>query len=119
MARVKRAVHAKKTKRTYFKRAKGFTGGRGRLWKTVMNAVDRALKYAYRDRKVRKRDFRRLWIARLNASVRQHGMSYSQFIYGLKLAGITLNRKTLSNMAIEDAQSFEAICKTVKAKLAA
>lgn len=119
MARVKRAVNARKTKRAYFKAAKGFTGGRKRLWKTTMNAVDRARKYATRDRKVRKRDFRALWIVRLNAAVREHDLSYSQFIHGVQLAGIGLDRKALSNLAIEDAAAFAAICQQVKAKLAA
>src|SRR5690349_20933506 len=117
MARVKRAVNARKTKRAYFKAAKGFTGGRKRLWKTTMNAVDRARKYATRDRKVRKRDFRALWIVRLNAAVREHELSYSQFIHGVQLAGIGLDRKALSNLAIEDAAAFAAICQQVKAKL--
>jgi len=119
MARVKRATHARKRKNDYFKAAKGFTGGRRRLWRTVRNAVDRAGTYAYRDRKVRKRDFRRLWIVRLNAAVRAHDMSYSQFVHGAKLAGIALNRKVLSNLAIEAPETFERICNEVKAKLAA
>lgn len=119
MARVKRAIHARKKKRDYFKAAKGFTGGRKRLWRTVRNAVDRARQYAYRDRKTRKRDFRRLWIIRLNAAVRSHDMSYSQFIYGAKLAGIELDRKALSNLAIEAPAVFGEICNQVKAKLAA
>jgi large subunit ribosomal protein L20 len=119
MARVKRAVNARKTKNAYFKAAKGFTGGRKRLWKTVMNAVDRARKYAYRDRKVRKRDFRSLWIVRLNAAVRQHDLSYSTFIHGVQLAGIGLDRKALANLAIEQPEAFSQICQQVKAKLAA
>ena len=119
MARVKRAVHARKKKRDYFKAAKGFVGGRKRLWRTVKNAVDRSRVYAYRDRKVRKRDFRRLWIIRLNAAVRAHDMSYSQFIHGTKLAGIELDRKSLSNMAIEAPDAFAELCNQVKAKLAA
>ena len=119
MARVKRAVNGRKTKRNYFKAAKGFTGGRKRLWKTVLNAVDRARAYSTRDRKVRKRDFRSLWIVRLNAAVREHDMSYSQFIHGVQLAGIGLDRKALANLAIEDAAAFAAICQQVKAKLAA
>ncbi|MDH5751663.1 MAG: 50S ribosomal protein L20 [Deltaproteobacteria bacterium] len=119
MARIKRAVHARKKKNSYFKAAKGFTGGRKRLWRTVRNAVDRARQYAYRDRKVRKRDFRRLWITRLNAAVRQHDMSYSQFIHGAKLAGIELDRKVLSSLSIESPEAFGEICKQVKAKLAA
>ena len=119
MARVKRAVHARKKKNDYFKAAKGYTGGRRRLWRTVRNAVDRARAYAYRDRKVRKRDFRRLWIVRLNAAVRLHELSYSQFMHGMKLAGIDLNRKVLANLAIEEPEAFERICHQVKTKLAA
>ena len=119
MARVKRAVLARKHKKQYFKAAKGFTGGRKRLWRTVRNAVDRARQYAYRDRRVRKRDFRRLWIVRINAAVRAHGLSYSQFIHGAKEAGIGLDRKALSNLAIEEPAAFGKICETVKAKLAA
>lgn len=119
MARIKRAVHARKRKKAYFKAAKGYSGGRRRLWRTVRNAVDRARQYAYRDRKVRKRDFRRLWIVRINAAVRAHGLSYSQFIHGAKEAGIELNRKTLANLAIEEPEVFEKICEAVKAKLAA
>jgi large subunit ribosomal protein L20 len=119
MSRVKRAVHANKTKRSYFKAAKGFTGGRKRLWKTVMNAVDRARTYAYRGRKVKKRDFRRLWIVRINAAVRGHDLSYSRFIQGLKATGIGLDRKALANLAIEQPEAFSRICEQVKAKLAA
>jgi large subunit ribosomal protein L20 len=119
MARVKRAVMARKRKKDYFKAAKGYSGGRRRLWRTVRNAVDRARQYAYRDRRVRKRDFRRLWIVRLNAAVRAHDLSYSQFIRGIKLAGITLDRKVLSNLAIEEPDTFGKICSEVKAKLAA
>lgn len=119
MARVKRAVMARKRKNDYFKAAKGYTGGRRRLWRTVRNAVDRAQQYAYRDRKVRKRDFRRLWIVRLNAACRAHDLSYSQFIRGARLAGIELDRKVLSNLAIEQPEAFEKICSEVKAKLAA
>lgn len=119
MARVKRAVHSRKKKNDYFKRAKGFTGGRRRMWRTVRNAVDRARQYAYRDRRTRKRDFRRLWIARINAAVRSHDLSYSQFIHGAKLAGIELDRKSLANLAIEQPEAFEEICRQVKAKLAA
>lgn len=119
MARVKRAVQARKRKKDYFKAAKGYSGGRRRLWRTVRNAVDRARQYAYRDRKVRKRDFRRLWIVRLNAAVRAHDLSYSQFIHGVKLAGIDLDRKALSNLAIEQPETFEKIVTEVKSKLAA
>ncbi len=119
MPRAKRAVAARKHKKDYFKAAKGYTGGRRRLWRTVRNAVDRARQYAYRDRKVRKRDFRRLWIVRLNAAVRAHDLNYSQFIRGLKMAGIELDRKALSNLAIEEPETFGKIVNEVKAKLAA
>lgn len=119
MPRAKRAVAARKRKKDYMKAAKGYTGGRRRLWRTVRNAVDRARQYAYRDRKVRKRDFRRLWIVRLNAAVRQHDLNYSQFIRGLKLAGIELDRKVLSNLAIQEPEAFTKIVDQVKAKLAA
>ena len=118
MARVKRAVQARKRKKDYFKAAKGYSGGRRRLWRTVRNAVDRARQYAYRDRKVRKRDFRRLWIVRLNAAVRAHDLNYSQFIRGIKLAGIEMDRKALSNLAIEHPETFEKIVTEVKSKLA-
>ena len=119
MARVKRAVGARPRKKDYFKAAKGFTGGRRNLLRTVRNAVDRARQYAYRDRRNKKRDFRRLWITRLNAAVRLHGLTYSQFIHGAAQAGIELDRKTLSNLAIEQPQAFADICEAVKAKMAA
>ena len=94
--RVKLAVHSRKRKKSLFKAAKGYRGGRSRLLRTVKDAVDRAREYNYRDRKVRKRDFRRLWIIRINAAVREHGMNYSQFIWGLKSAKIEMDRKTLA-----------------------
>lgn len=119
MARVKRAVAARKQKKDYFKAAKGYTGGRRRLWRTVRNAVDRGRQYAYRDRRVRKRDFRRLWIVRINAAVRTHELTYSQFIRGLALAGIELDRKVLANLAVEQPEAFSKICEEVKTKLAA
>ena len=77
MARIKRAVHARKKKNSYFKAAKGYRGGRSRLWRTVKDAVERSREYSYRDRKVRKRDYRQLWIMRINAAVREHGLSYN------------------------------------------
>ena len=101
------------------KRAKGFTGGHKNQWGVVMNSVDRARKYATRDRKVRKREFRALWIQRLNAAVRVHGLSYSRFIHGLELAGIELDRKALAALAIEQPEAFAAVCAQVKAKLPA
>ena len=87
--------------------------------RTVKDAVDRAREYSYRDRKVRKRDFRRLWIIRINAAVREHGMNYSQFIWGLKSAKIEMDRKTLAYLAMEEPELFAQIAQTAKTKLAA
>lgn len=112
--RIKRALHARKRKNDYFKAAKGFRGGRRKLWRTVKNAVDRARVYAYRDRKVRKREFRSLWIQRINAAVREHGMSYSRFIFALNKAGIELDRKALAHLAMEHPESFKAVVEKVK-----
>lgn len=117
MARVKRAVHARKKKKAYFKAAKGYRGARSRLLRTVKEAVDRARVYAYRDRKVKKRNFRTLWIIRINAASRICGISYNKLIYGLKKAGVNLNRKTLSEMAVSDFESFSAVAETAKANL--
>ncbi len=119
MSRASSSVQHRKKKKAYLKAAKGYTGGRRRLWRTVRNAVERARQYAYRDRKVRKRDFRKLWIVRINAVVRLHDLNYSQFVRGAKLAGIELDRKALANLAIEQPETFGKICETVKAKLAA
>ena len=87
--------------------------------RTVKDAVDRAREYSYRDRKVRKRDFRRLWIVRINAAVRKYGMNYSQFIYGLKAAKIEMDRKTLAYLAMEEPELFAQVAQTAKTKLAA
>ena len=116
--RVKLAVHSRKRKKSLFKAAKGYRGGRSRLLRTVKDAVDRAREYNYRDRKVRKRDFRRLWIIRINAAVREHGMNYSQFIYGLKSAKIDMDRKTLAYLAMEEPEFFAQVAQTAKSKLA-
>lgn len=117
MARVKRAVHARKKKKAYFKAAKGYRGGRSRLLRTVKEAVDRARCYAYRDRKVKKRDFRSLWIVRINAAARICGLSYSKLMHGLKLSGIEMDRKSLADLAIFDFDGFKSIAETAKAKL--
>lgn len=117
MARVKRAVHARKKKKAYFKAAKGYRGGRSRLLRTVKEAVDRARCYAYRDRKVKKRDFRSLWIVRINAAARICGLTYSKMIHGLKLAGIEMDRKSLAELAISDLDGFRSIAEAAKAKL--
>ena len=91
------------------KLAKGYRGGRSKLFRTATDAVDKALMYAYRDRRVRKRDFRRLWIARINAATRMNNLSYSKFIHGLKLAGVELDRKVLAELAISDPSGFSQI----------
>ena len=114
MARVKRGVHARKQKRAVFKAVKGFRGGRSRLWRTAKEALDRARVYAYRDRKNRKRDFRRLWIIRINAASRLCGLSYSVFMKGLKDKNINLNRKILAYLAMNDFDAFSAIADQAK-----
>ncbi len=111
MSRVTRGFKARRRRNKVLKMARGYVGGRHRLFRTATEAVDRALAYAYRDRKVRKRDFRRLWIARINAAARINGMSYSRLIGGLKKADIELDRKILSNMAIMDPSAFSQIAK--------
>ena len=111
--RVKLAVHSRKRKKSLFKAAKGYRGGRSRLLRTVKDAVDRAREYSYRDRKVRKRDFRRLWIVRINAAVREHGLTYSKFINLLKENNIMLNRKTLAYMAVNDPEAFSQVVKSI------
>ena len=104
-----------KAKKRLFKKAKGYRGGRGKLLRTVKETLVRSEAFAYRDRKVRKREFRKLWIIRINAAVRQRGMRYSEFIAGLKKAGIELDRKQLSELAISDPAAFDQIVETVKA----
>ncbi len=104
--RVKRGFKAKRRRKKILKLAKGHRGGRSKLFRTAADAVDKALMYAYRDRKVRKRDFRRLWITRINAATRMNNLSYSKFIHGLKLAGINLDRKVLAELAISDPSGF-------------
>ena len=119
MARIKRAVHARKKKNAYLKSAKGYRGGRGRLWRTVKDAVERAREYSYRDRKVRKRDYRQLWIMRINAAVREHGLNYSVFMHSLKAAGIGLDRKSLADLAYENPAEFAKLLEQAKQKAAA
>ncbi len=111
MARVTRGFKARRRRNKVLKLAKGFRGGRHRLYKTATEAVDRALGYAYRDRRNKKRDFRRLWIARIGAAAKQNGTSYSKFMGGLKKAGVELDRKVLSNMAIFDPNGFSQVVK--------
>ena len=114
MPRVKRSITAKKKRRKIFKMAKGFFGARGRLLRTATEAVDRAMKYAYRDRRVRKREFRKLWIARINAACREVGVSYSVFINGLKKSKITLDRKILADLAVRDNHAFKKLVEKIK-----
>jgi large subunit ribosomal protein L20 len=109
--RVKRGFKARRRRKKILKMARGYRGGRSKLFRTAADAVDKALMYAYRDRKAKKRDFRKLWIARINAAVRQHNLSYSRFINGLKRAGITLDRKVLAELAVSDPAGFEQITK--------
>jgi large subunit ribosomal protein L20 len=108
-----------KAKRRLFKKTKGFVGGQRRLYRTAKEALVRAGVYAFRDRRVRKRDFRRLWIIRINAAVREAGLRYSQFIYGLEKAGIELDRKSLAEMAVADPAGFAAVVEQVKKALEA
>jgi large subunit ribosomal protein L20 len=106
VTRVKRSVHAKKKRRATLERAKGFRGEANSNYKRAKEAVMKADTYAYRDRRNRKRDFRRLWITRINAAARLNGMNYGQFMHGLKLAGIELDRKVLADIAVRDAETF-------------
>lgn len=115
--RVKRGYKAKNRRKKILKLAKGFRGGRGKLFRTAADAVDKALVYAYRDRKAKKRDFRRLWIARINAASRMNGLPYSKFIHGLKLANIELDRKVLAELAVSDPAAFTKIAEAAAKEL--
>lgn len=117
MARVKKAMNAKKKHKKILKLAKGFRGGRSKLFRPANQFVIKALSHAYVGRRLKKRDFRRLWIARINAGTRLYGMSYSRFMNGLKVSGIDLNRKMLSEMAIHDPKGFENLVSVAKAAL--
>jgi large subunit ribosomal protein L20 len=114
MSRVKGAVRTRARHKKILKLAKGYFGGKSKLFRIANQAVMKSLSYAYRDRKAKKRNFRQLWIARINAGARINGMSYSRFMSGLKKAGISLNRKVLSDMAINDAQGFAQLVNSVK-----
>jgi large subunit ribosomal protein L20 len=107
--RVKRGFKARRRRKRVLKLAKGFRGGRSKLFRTAADAVDKALMYSYRDRRARKRDFRQLWIARINAAARLNNLSYSKFIHGLKLARVDLDRKVLAELAISDPTGFKQI----------
>ena len=114
MSRVKGAVRTRARHKKILKLAKGYFGGKSRLFKTANQAVMKSLVYAYRDRRAKKRDFRKLWISRINAAARINGMSYSKFISALKKSGINLNRKVLADMAVNDMNSFSKIVARVK-----
>jgi large subunit ribosomal protein L20 len=109
--RVKRGFKARHRRQKVLKLARGFRGGRSKLYRTAAGTLDRALRYAYRDRKVRKRNFRALWITRINAAVRMNDLSYSKFMHGLKLANIELDRKVLAELAISDPAGFAQIAR--------
>ena len=116
MARVKRAVNSRKNHKKVLKLAKGYYGGKSKLFKTANESVIRALRNAYVGRRLKKRDYRRLWIARINAATRINGLSYSKFMHGLKLAGVDVNRKMLSEIAIHDAKAFTDLVEIAKSK---
>ena len=118
MARVKGAMHAKAKHNRVLKLAKGYRGARSKQYRVAKQSVMRALTTAYRGRKEKKRQFRQLWIARINAACRINGISYSRFMYGLKLAEVDINRKMLADLAINDAEGFKALAECAKSKLA-
>ena len=118
MARVKGGMNARRKHNKVLKMAKGYRGARSKQYRIAKQSVMRALASSYAGRKQRKRQFRQLWIARINAAARINGLSYSKFMYGLKLAGVELNRKVLSDMAINDAEGFAKLAELAKAKIA-
>ncbi|RLB72611.1 MAG: 50S ribosomal protein L20 [Deltaproteobacteria bacterium] len=117
MPRVKRGFKARRRRNKVLKLAKGYRGARSKLFRSATEAVDRALNYAYRDRRVKKRDFRALWIARINAAARDNGLSYSRMIYGLKKAEVALDRKIMADLAVNDPAGFTVVAETAKAQL--
>jgi large subunit ribosomal protein L20 len=114
MSRIKGGVKTKQRHKKYLKRAKGYRGARSRLYRTAREATERSMSYAYRDRKTRKREFRRLWIVRINAAARINGLSYSQFMNGLKKAEVDIDRKVLADMAVHDAAGFAHLAEMAK-----
>jgi large subunit ribosomal protein L20 len=119
MARATGAVPRHQKKKKYFRAARGYWGGRSKLWRIAKNAVERGWVYAYRDRKQRKREFRRLWIVRINAAVREQdaALNYSRFVNGLKRSGIEVNRKVLADLAVHDSAAFGELVRRAKASL--
>jgi large subunit ribosomal protein L20 len=114
VTRVKRSVHARKKRRATLERTKGFRGEANSNYRRAKEALMKADSYAYRDRRNKKRDFRRLWITRINAAARQNGMSYSEFMHGLKLAGVEVDRKILADLAVRDADTFRRFAETAR-----
>lgn len=119
MSRANNSAASRRRRKKIIKRASGYRGSRHRLVKTAKQAVDHAGQYAYRDRKNRKRDFRRLWIARINAATRANGLSYSKFMHALRLANVEVDRKILADMAVNDAQGFTQLVELAKSKMEA
>ena len=117
MSRVKRGIRTRARHHKIIKQAKGYFGKKSKLFKVANQAVLKSVNYAYRDRRQKKRDFRKLWIARINAAARQNGLSYSKFMNGLKVAGVQLDRKVLSDIAITDPKAFAALVEQAKAAL--
>ena len=118
MSRVKRSTHARKKRRETLARAKGYRGQASKSYKRAKEALLKADSYAYRDRRNKKRDFRRLWITRINAAARREGMSYSQFMHGLRLAGVEIDRKVLADIAVRDADTFRRFAETAREAVA-
>jgi large subunit ribosomal protein L20 len=118
MARVKRAVHSKKHRRVVLEQAKGYFGNKSRSYRAAHEQVMHSLQYAYRDRRARKGDFRQLWIQRINAGARSHGMSYSRLIAGLRVAGVEVDRKILADLAVRDDAAFAALVEVARDALA-
>lgn len=117
MARVKNAINSKKKRRTTLERAKGYRGQRSRLYRKAKEQVTHSLVYAYRDRRVRKNEFRKLWIARINAAARANGLTYNRFMQGLKLAGVEIDRRMLAEIAVNDPEVFAALVDKARAGL--
>ncbi|GMQ63730.1 MULTISPECIES: 50S ribosomal protein L20 [Vallitalea] len=117
MARIKGALHTRKRRKRVLKLAKGYRGAKSKQFRTAKQAVMKSGVYSYTGRKLKKRDFRRLWIARINAATRVHGLSYSKFMYGLKLADVNVNRKMLAEMAVNDSEGFASLVETAKSKI--
>ncbi len=114
MPRVTNSPASRRRRKKYLTKAKGYVGGRRKLYRTAREAVERGYQYAYRDRRRKKRDFRRLWIMRINAATRKHGMSYSQFIHAMSISEVDLNRKVLADLAVRDEDAFAELVETAR-----